>query len=84
MKKEVYIYTWLRMAEGRVEDGLCADNGLCVVWIEIFSLFVQNECLEELDLKVWRGEGGVMSDHFMVEAQLKVEGGWRNAGGLRV
>ena len=32
-----------------------------------------------LDVKVWRGEGGVMSDHFLVEARLKLEGGWRIA-----
>ena len=33
-----------------------------------------------LDVKVWRGEGGGMSDHFLVEARLKLVGGWRNAG----
>ena len=32
-----------------------------------------------LDVKVWRGEGGGMSDHFLVEAQLKLLGGWRSA-----
>ena len=36
-----------------------------------------------LDEKVWRGEGGGMSDHFLVEARLKLVGdggvpeGWR-------
>ena len=35
----------------------------------------QNECLEDFDVKVWR-EGGAMSDHFLVEARLKlVDGG---------
>ena len=31
-----------------------------------------------LDMKVWR-EGGGMSDHFLVEARLKLVGGWRSA-----
>ena len=33
-----------------------------------------------LDVKVWRGEGGGMSDYFLVEALLKLVGGWRSAG----
>ena len=33
-----------------------------------------------LDVKVWRGEGGGLSDHFLVEALLKLLGGWRSAG----
>ena len=33
-----------------------------------------------LDVKVWRGEGEGLSDHFLVEAMLKLLGGWRNAG----
>ena len=36
--------------------------------------------LRLLDVKVWRGEGGGMSDHFLVEARLKLVGGWRSAG----
>ena len=32
-----------------------------------------------LDVKVWRGEGGVISDHFLVEARLKLVGGRRSA-----
>ena len=39
----------------------------------------QDESLEDLDLKVWRGEGGGLSDHFLVEARLKLVGGWRSA-----
>ena len=31
-----------------------------------------------VDMKVWRGEGGGMSDHILVEAQLKLVGGWRS------
>ena len=29
---------------------------------------------------MWRGEGGGLSDHFLVEARLKLLGGWRSAG----
>ena len=31
------------------------------------------------DVNVWR-EGGGMSDHFIVDARLKLVGGWRSAG----
>ena len=31
-------------------------------------------------MKVWRGEGGGMSDRFPVEARLKVVGSWRSEG----
>ena len=33
-----------------------------------------------LDVKVWRGEGGGLSDHYLVEARLKLLGGWWSAG----
>ena len=33
-----------------------------------------------LDVKVWRGEGGGISDHFWVQTWLKMVGGWRSAG----
>ena len=33
-----------------------------------------------LDVKVWTGEGGGMSDHFLVEARLKLVCGWRSGG----
>ena len=32
-----------------------------------------------LDVKMWKGEGGGMSDRFLVEARLKFFGGCRNA-----
>ena len=32
-----------------------------------------------LDVKVWIGEGGGMSDHILVEAWLKLVDGWRSA-----
>ena len=34
----------------------------------------------KLDVKVWRREGGGLSDHFLVEARLKFVDGWRTAG----
>ena len=40
----------------------------------------QDECLEDLDVKVWRVEGEGLSDRFLVEARLKLLGGWRSAG----
>ena len=33
-----------------------------------------------LNVKVWRGEEGGLSDHFLVEAWLILLGGWRSAG----
>ena len=33
-----------------------------------------------LDVKVWRGELGGLSEHFLVEARLKLVGGWRSTG----
>ena len=33
-----------------------------------------------LDVKVCRGGGGGMSEHLLVEARLKLVGGWRSAG----
>ena len=37
----------------------------------------QNECLEDLDVKVYGGEGGGMSDRFLVENLLGLVGGCR-------
>ena len=31
-------------------------------------------------MKVWRREGWGLSEHFLVEALLKLVGGWRSAG----
>ena len=43
-------------------------------------MFLPNRKLVRLlDVKVWKGEGGGMPDNFLVEAQLKVVGVWRNA-----
>ena len=40
----------------------------------------QSECIKDnLNVNVCRGEGGAMSDLFLVEARLKVVGGRRGA-----
>ena len=53
-KKYVYKYTWVRMAEGRVVDRALMD----------FVLIQKRMYGRFLDVKVCRGEGGGMSDHF--------------------
>ena len=40
----------------------------------------QDQCLEDLDVKVWRAEGGGMPDRFLVEARLNLVVGRRSAG----
>ena len=69
-KKDVYKYTWLRMAEGRVVDRALMD----------YVLSPNSMLGRLLDVDVWRGGGGRMSDHFLVEARLKLVGRWRSAG----
>ena len=69
-KKDVYKYTWLRMAEGRVVDRALMD----------YVLLIKRMLSHLLDVKVWR-EGGGTSNHFLVEARLKLVGGWSTAGG---
>ena len=72
------------MAEGRMAEGRMAKNGgrkggrqgttgLCVATKMNAWKTVRCESVE-------RRRGGGMSDHFLVEARLKVEGGWRSAG----
>ena len=46
----MYKYAWLRMAEGRV--------------VEDYVLLPKRMLGRLLDVKVWRGESGGMSDHF--------------------
>ena len=69
-KNDVYKCTWLRMAEGRVVDKALMD----------YVLLPRKMLGRLLDVKVWRREGGGLSDHFLVEARLKLVGGWRSAG----
>ena len=65
-KKDVYKYTWLRMAEGRVVDMALVD----------YELFKKRMLGRLLDVKVWRGEGEIMSYHLLVVARLQLVGGW--------
>ena len=51
-------------------------DGLCVVTKRMLG--------RQLDVKAWIGEGGRLSDHFLVEARLKLVGGWRSAGRIGV
>ena len=69
-KNDVYKYTWLRMAEGRAVDTALVN----------YVLLPKRMVGRLLDVKVWRGEGGRMSVHFLMEARLKLLGGWRSAG----
>ena len=62
-KNDVYKYTWLRMVEGKVVDKALMD----------YVLLPRRMLGRLLDVKVWRGEEGRLSDHFLVEARLK---GW--------
>ena len=68
-KKDAFKYTWLRMAEGRVVDRTLMD----------YVLLPKRMLGSLLDVKVWRGECGGMSDHCLVEAQPKLVGGWTSA-----
>ena len=64
----MYKCTLLRMAEGRVIDRALID----------YVLLPKQIIGRLLDVKMWGEEGGGgMSDHFLVEAQLKLACGWR-------
>ena len=69
-KNDEYKFTWLRMVEGRVVDRALMDY--------VFS--TKRMLGRLLDVKMWRGERGGMSDHCSVEARFKLVGGWRSAG----
>ena len=56
---------------GEIKGGRQGIDGVCVVIKRMLGRL--------LDVKVWRGGGG-MSDHFCREARLKLVGGWRSAG----
>ena len=59
-KNDVYKYTWLRIAEGRVVDKALMDHVL-----------LPRRMLGRLvDVKLCRGERGGLSDHFLVETRL--------------
>jgi len=67
-KKEINKYTWVRMEGGNVRDRAVMD----------YVLVSRSECKSLLDVHVYRGEAGGMSDHFLVEGRLKVSyGSWK-------
>ena len=69
-KNYEYKYTWLRMAIGTVIDRALMD----------YVLSPKRMHGRLLDVKVWRGKSGGMSDHFLVEARVKLVDGWRSTG----
>ena len=72
-EKDVYKYTWLRMAEGNMLDRALINH----------VLLPRRMLGRLLDVKVWRGEGGGMSNHFLEEARLKVVGVSRSSGRMK-
>ena len=69
-KNVVGKYTWLRIAEGRVVERALMD----------YVLLPKRMLGRLLDVNEWRGEGRGLSDFFLLEAQLKLVGGWRSVG----
>ena len=57
-------------AEGRVVDRVLMD----------YFLLPKRMLGRLLDVIVWRGEGGEISDHSGVQSRLKLVGGWRSTG----
>ena len=53
-KNDVYKYTWLRMVQGRVVDKALMD----------YVLLPRRMLGRLLDVKVWRGEGGIVGPFF--------------------
>ena len=57
---------------GGRKGGRQAIDGLCVV--------TKTNAWKTVRCELWSGGGGGMSDYFLVEARLKLVGGWRIAG----
>ena len=60
----------MRILEGRVVHRASMD----------YVLLPKRMRARLLDVNVCRGEGGGMSDHFLVEARLKAVCGWKSIG----
>ena len=69
-KKDIKKFTWTRVVGGRVVERALMDYVL-VKWDDICRL---------LDVEVFRGEARGISDHYLVEAKLRVRGGWWKKG----
>ena len=63
-KNYVYKYTWWRMVEGRAVDKALMD----------YVLLTRRMLGRLLDVKVWRGEGGGLSDHFFGGSSAQICG----------
>ena len=66
-KKVKHKYTWERVVDGRVVDRALMD----------YVVVSRRRIGSVLDVHVFRGESGGISDHFLVEGKLKMEDGWR-------
>jgi len=65
-KKDIYKYTWVRQEGGRVVDRAMMD------YVVVSRKVIGNL----LDVRVLRGEGGGMSDHYLVEGKLRAGIRW--------
>ncbi len=75
-KKEVNKYTWVRVDNGRMVERAVMD----------YVLIERGMVGRLLDVHVFRGEAGGMSDHFLVEGRLRVRQRWmggKNVKGAR-
>ena len=67
-KNNIYKYKWVTMVEGMVSDRALMH----------YVLLPKQMRRRLLDVHVRTGEGGGMSDYFLVEARLQVVSGQRN------
>ena len=68
-KKRINKYTWERVVRGRVEDRALMD----------YVIVSRNVRSRLLDVHVYRGAAGGVSDHYLVEGRVRVVGRWRQA-----
>ena len=68
-KKDIKKYTWVRVIEGRVVERALMD----------YVLVKRNMFGRVIDVVVYRGEANGVSDHFLVEAKLRVQGEWQGS-----
>ena len=67
-KKDIHKYTWMRQDNGRVLDGATMD----------YVVVSRNVMEQLLNVRVLRGDGRGISDHFLVEGKLRVGMRWVN------
>ena len=65
-KKDIHKYTWIRQANGRILDRAMMD----------YVVVSRNVIVQFLDMRVLRGEGSGMSNHFCVEGMLMIGMRW--------